>query len=97
MAITPERVTERVELLIESIRDGLGHSFAEHNVALTLDYIEQVHDLGIINREQSIALAIAVNDAADNWQSKVDANGLPLDEDPDRCAWRGIIGDLLSK
>jgi hypothetical protein len=83
MAMTPERAAERVELLIESIRHGLGHSYAEHNVALTLDYVEQVHDLGIINREQFIALVVAVNEAADNWQPKVDPNGLPIEHDLD--------------
>lgn len=85
MAMTPERVAIRVELLIDAIHHGLGHSFADHNVAFILCYIEQVHDLGIINREQFIALVIAVNEAADNWQPRDDADGLPLD-DLDHCA-----------
>ena len=81
--MTPERVAQRVELLTESIHHGLGHSFAEHNVALTLYYIEQVHELGIINGEQFIALLVAVNEAADTWQPKVDSDGMPLDHDLD--------------
>lgn len=84
MAMTPERVAIRVELLIDSIRHGLSHSLAEHNVALTLGYIGQVHDLGIISREQFIALVIAVNEAADNWRPQVDADGLPLGDDLDQ-------------
>jgi hypothetical protein len=83
MKMTPERVAQRVELLIESIRHGLGHAFAEHNVALTFYYIEQVHDLGIINGEQFIALLVAVNEAADTWQPKVESDGMPLDHDLD--------------
>jgi hypothetical protein len=86
MKMTPERVAERVELLIDSIRHGLGHSFAEHIVAQTIGYIEQVHDLGIISDEQFIALLVAVNEAADNWQPKVDSDGVPLDDDPDHRA-----------
>jgi hypothetical protein len=83
MAMTPERVAMRVELLIDSIRHGLGHSFAEQNIALTLGYLGQVHDLGIINREQFTTLVIAVNEAGDNWRPGIDADGLPLDDDLD--------------
>jgi hypothetical protein len=86
MAMTPERVAERVRLLTESIRHGVGHSFAEHNVALTLGYIEQVHDLGVISREQFMALVIEVNEAADKWRPKIDADGLPLDNNLDHYA-----------
>jgi hypothetical protein len=77
MAMTPARVTERVDELIESIRDGASHAYAQHNTAQTIDYIRQVHDLGIISASQCQALVIAVNDAADAWQPKVD--GLRLD------------------
>lgn len=78
MVMTPERVTERVELLIEAIRGAVSDAFAEHNAALTLDYIEQVHQMGIINAEQFQALVAVVNEAADSWQPKVDQDGLPL-------------------
>jgi hypothetical protein len=79
MAMTPERVTKRVDELIESIRAGSSHPYARHNTAQTLHYIEQVHDLGIINAVQFEALVIAVNDAANTWQPRVDRNGLWLD------------------
>lgn len=75
MAITPERVAERVDLLIEAISHGLSDAFAEHNAALTIDYIRQVHDLGIIHGEQFIALLVAVNEAVDSWQPKVYSDG----------------------
>jgi hypothetical protein len=76
--MSPERVTERVDALIESIRHGSSHALAEHNALLTLDYIEHVHHLGIIDAAQFQALVITVNDVADDWQP--DPNGLP---------WRG--------
>jgi len=79
MAMTPERVAERVDVLIESIRDGASYTYAQHNTAQTIDYIRQVHDLGIISASQCQALVIAVNDAASAWQPKVDRNGLRLD------------------
>ena len=78
MAITPERVTERIDELIESIRHGTSQAFAEHNAALTLDYIEHVHHLGIIDAVQFQVLVIAVNDAADDWRPKVDRDGVLL-------------------
>jgi hypothetical protein len=77
MAMTPERVAERVELLIEAIRHGLSDAFAEHNAALTIDYIQQVHDMGIIDAVQFQALVFAVNDAADNWKQDASWNSLP--------------------
>jgi hypothetical protein len=77
MALSPERVTERVDELIAAIRHGTSDTFAERNAALTLDYIEQAHRLGIINAAQFQALVIAVNDAADAWKPTVDRNGLP--------------------
>jgi hypothetical protein len=39
MPLSPERVSERVALLIEAIRGGISSAFAEHNAALTIDYI----------------------------------------------------------
>jgi hypothetical protein len=77
MALTPERVTERVDALIESIRHGASRALAEHNALLTLDYIEHVHHLGIIDAAQFQVLVIAVNDVADDWQP--DPDGLPWD------------------
>jgi hypothetical protein len=77
MAMTPERVTERVDELIESIRHGSSHAYAERNALLTLDYIEHVHHLGIIDAAQFHVLVIAVNDVADDWQP--DPDGLPWD------------------
>lgn len=56
MPMTPYRVAERVDALIDSIRDGASHVFAEHNAALIIGYIRQVHDLGIINAAQFEAL-----------------------------------------
>lgn len=78
MAMTPERIAERVELLIEAIRGAVSGAFAEHNAALTIDYIRQVHEMGIINQDQFQALVTAVNEAADSWLPIVDQNGLPL-------------------
>lgn len=78
MPMTPERVTERVAELIETIRDARSDAFAEHNAALTIDYIEQVHTLGIIDDAQFDALVIAVNEAADAWQPALDADDWPL-------------------
>lgn len=75
MVMTSERVAERVELLIETIRHGLSNAFAEHNAALTIDYIQQVHELGIISDEQFRALLMAVNEAADIWQDQTDSEG----------------------
>lgn len=82
MAMTPERISIRVELLIESIRGGMRDAFAEHNAALTIDYVEQVYRMGIINEAQFTALVIAVNEAADNWEPSGDANGLPFEHTP---------------
>ena len=73
MAITHEHVTERVDLLIESIRHGLSYTLAEHHAALTIDYIVHVYDLGIINGAQFDALVIAVNEAADDWRPLIDS------------------------
>jgi hypothetical protein len=75
--MTPERVTERVAELIETIHDARSDAFAEHNASLTIDYIEQVHTLGIIDDAQFEALVIAVNDAADTWQPTRDDWQLP--------------------
>jgi hypothetical protein len=79
MAMTPERVAERVAALIETIRDARSDAFAGHNANLTIDYIEQVHTLSIIDEAQLQALVVAVNDAADAWQPKVDPDGIPLE------------------
>ena len=81
MEMTPERVAARVESLIEAIRHGLSDAFAEHNAALTIEYLQQVRDMGIINGEQFITLLIAVNEAADNWQPRIDSDGMPLAHD----------------
>lgn len=72
-------MAERVELLIEAIRYALSDAFAEHNAVLTIDYIRQVRDLGIINAEQFQELVTAVNAAADSWLPKVDPDGMPLE------------------
>ena len=77
MGLTPEGVAERVDELIESIRHGASHALAEHNAALTLDYIDHVHLMGIINAEQFQALVVAVNDVADDWRPNVDLDGVP--------------------
>ena len=58
--------TERVERLIEAIRGAMSDAFAEHNTTLTIDYIRQVHDLGIINAARFQALVTAVNEVADS-------------------------------
>lgn len=79
MPMTPERVAERVEGLIESIRHGLSHSLAEHNAALTIKYISQLRDMGIISAAQFHALVKAVSEAADKWEPTVDKDGVPLD------------------
>lgn len=68
---TPERVAERVDSLIRSIRGGLGGEIAEHNAAVTVGYIKQVHNLGIITDAQFDALLAAVNEAADAGCPKV--------------------------
>lgn len=78
MTMTPERVTARVDLLIEAIGYAPSHAFAEHDAAQTIDYIAQVHELGIINDEQFQALVTAVNEAADAWVPTADPDGLPL-------------------
>lgn len=71
---TPERVAERVDSLIRSIRGGLGGEIAEHNAAVTIGYIEQVRYLGIINAAQFDALVAAVNEAADGRLPDSDRN-----------------------
>lgn len=78
MTMTPERVAKRVDELIESIRHGTSHGFAEHNAVVTIGYIRQVHELGIINAVQFQALVRAVNEAADAWLPNADKGGLPL-------------------
>jgi hypothetical protein len=78
MPMSPERVTERVDELIESIRHGTSHAFAAQNAALTIDYIRQVHDRGAIDAAQCQALMIAVTEAADSWRPTVDPNGVPV-------------------
>lgn len=80
MAMSPERVTERVDELIESIRHGVSHAFAEHNTVVTIGYIRQVHELGIINASQFEALVGAVNEAADAWLPKVDEDGVLIED-----------------
>ncbi|WP_296262722.1 MULTISPECIES: hypothetical protein [unclassified Pseudomonas] len=77
MPMTPERVTQRVALFIESIRYGVSHSLAEHHAALALEYIEYAHALGI-SMPPAFTCWIAVNDATDAWQPKVEEDGRPL-------------------
>jgi hypothetical protein len=79
MPMTPERVAERVNDLVESIQHALSAAFAEHHAATTIEYTRQVHDLGIINAAQFETLLNAVNDAADSWVPVIDFNGRPLD------------------
>lgn len=80
MPMTPERVAERVEGLIESIRHALGHSLAEHNAALTISYISQLSEMGIISAAQFHALVRAVSEAVDEWQPSMDKDGVPLND-----------------
>lgn len=75
MSMTPERVAERVDELIESIRHGTSHDFAHHNAAQTISYIRQVHELEIIDIDQFNALVAAVVVAAKDWQPQLDWNG----------------------
>lgn len=80
MPMTPERITERVGDLVESIRYALSSAFAEHNAATTIDYIRQVHALGIIDAAQLETLVASVNQAADSWLPSVDKDGMPLEK-----------------
>jgi hypothetical protein len=77
--MTPERVTERVNELIESICHGTSRAFVERNAAQTFNYINQVHHLGIIDAVQVQALMIAVNEVANSWRPKVDLDGVRLE------------------
>lgn len=78
--MTAERVTQRVDGLIESIRHGTSHAFAEHNAVVTIDYLRQVYELGIINASQFEVLVFAVNEAADAWLPMMKKDGLPLEK-----------------
>lgn len=78
--MTPERVIQRVDELIESIRHGTSHAFAEHNAVVTIGYIRQVHELGIINASQFEILVFAVNEAADAWLPTINKDGLTLED-----------------
>lgn len=60
MGMTPARVAERVAGMIESIRDGCSQSFSEHNTRETLNYVAQVHGMGLINDAQRSALESAI-------------------------------------
>lgn len=64
--------------MIEAIHDGISEAFREHNAALSIDYIGQLHEMGIINDGQFQALVAAVNEAAESWLPIVDKDGLPL-------------------
>jgi hypothetical protein len=75
-----ERYAERVEPLISCIRTAPSCAYAEHYAVLTLNYIEQLHQLDIIDEEQFYGLVIAVNDAADAWKPSVDHDGRLLDD-----------------
>jgi hypothetical protein len=79
MTIPPECVTERIDQLMESIRHGLSYALAEHHAALTIQYIGDLYDLGIINSPQFDALMIAVNEAADDWHPSIDRDGCMLE------------------
>lgn len=79
MAMPPERVAERVELLTEAIRGGVSDEFAEHSAPLTIYYNRQVHDMGTINAAQFADLVRAVNEVADSWLPKLDTDGIPLE------------------
>lgn len=81
MSMTPERVAERVEELIDSISHATNHAFAEHNAAVTIGYIRQVHQMGIIDTFQFEVLVQAVDRAADAWLPVVDEVGFPQDDD----------------
>jgi hypothetical protein len=80
MVMTPSRVTERVDELLESIRHGTSHAFAEHNAVVTIGYIRQVHEMGIIDALQFEVLVQAVNQAADAWLPTIDEDGFPLED-----------------
>jgi hypothetical protein len=78
MSVSPERVAERVDELIESIRQGASQAFAHDNASQSIGYIRQVHELGIIDSDQFNLLVAAVVLAAKSWESKRDDNGVPL-------------------
>jgi len=78
--MTPERVAERVALLIEVIRGGISDAFAEHNAALTIDYIRQVHDMALSMPRNLRIWCAWVNEAVDSWYPKVDKEGQPLED-----------------
>jgi hypothetical protein len=42
--MTPERVAERVELLIEAIRGGMSDAFAEHNAVQFQELVKAVNE-----------------------------------------------------
>lgn len=75
MAMTPEQVTLRVALFVQAIRCSISHSLVEHHAAQALEYIEHAHEQGIINAMRFDVLVMAVNDAADARQAKVDKDG----------------------
>lgn len=76
--MSPERVAQRVDELIEAIRCAPSYAFAERNAAVALDYIEQLHYLNIIDAAQLQALVDAVTEATDTWRPTLDPDGLPL-------------------
>ncbi|MFJ5300868.1 hypothetical protein ACIQAL_30635, partial [Pseudomonas sp. NPDC088368] len=73
--MTPKRVAERIDELIESIRHGASHDFACRNAAQTITYIRQVHELGIIDVAQFNDLVAAVEVAASEWKPRIDWDG----------------------
>lgn len=62
--MSPERVAERVEDLIESILRGPCHAYVEENGDEALHYIRQVYERGVINQTQLDALVASVEQAA---------------------------------
>lgn len=46
---------------------------------MTIDYLRQVHETGIINATQFADLVRAVIEAADSWSPRADKDCLPLE------------------
>ncbi|WP_346830838.1 hypothetical protein ABDX87_28115 [Pseudomonas abietaniphila] len=84
MSMTPERVAERVDDLVESALHGASRAYAHHNAKQALNYIEQVFELGIITPEQFQRLNAAVEQTVRDWKPQRDADGHLLSPDHNR-------------
>lgn len=63
MKMSPELAAERVSGMAESVRNSSSQAFSQHNANEALNYIAQVHEIGIINDAQRAVLESAVRDA----------------------------------